>query len=168
MISKPIREIPMTRFLALLAAFVCTVPAVASDKSDVLAVLHQWADSFAKSDLKAAAANCADEAVIFDEIPPFDWHGSGACSAWSDSFSAWAKQNNLTIDSAVISRARQVEISGDTAYVPALVTIGMKDKDGAVETEKGAWTVLLKKSNGAWRITGWSWATLSTMTPKKS
>jgi ketosteroid isomerase-like protein len=158
----------MTRFLALLSALVCTVPAVASDKSDVLAVLHQWADGFAKSDLKAAAANCADEAVIFDEIPPFDWHGSGACSAWSDSFSAWAKQNNFTIDSAVISRARQVEISGDAAYVPALVTIEMKDKDGAVETEKGAWTVLLKKSNGAWRITGWSWATLSTITPKKS
>jgi ketosteroid isomerase-like protein len=156
----------MPRFLALLIAFASIGPVVASDKSDVLAVVHQWVDGYNKGDTKAALATCADEAVIFDDIPPYEWHGSGACSAWNDSFNAWAKQSNLTYDHSEI-KAGHIEITGDAAYVPTLMIFAMKNKDGVVEADKGTWSLVLKKSGGAWRITGWSWQTLGPVTPPK-
>jgi ketosteroid isomerase-like protein len=169
MIDKNQREVSMPRFLALLLfAFASIAPAVASDKSDVLAVVHQWVDSYNKGDTKAAAATCADEAVIFDDIPPLEWRGSGACGAWIDSFNAWAKQSNLTFDHAEIAKVHHVEIAADTAYVPTLLIFALKKKDGVVEAAKGTWTLVLKKSSGAWRITGWSWQSLGPVTPPKS
>ncbi len=158
----------MPRFLSLLIAFAFVGPAVASDKSDVLAVVHQWADSYNKGDIKTTAATCADEAIIIDDFPPYEWKGSGACSAWIDSFSAWAKQSNLSFDHAEIAKVRHIEITGDAAYVPTLLIFAVKNKDGVVEAEKGNWTLVLKKSNGVWRITGWSWTSLGRATTSKS
>jgi ketosteroid isomerase-like protein len=158
----------MPRYLAFLIAFSFIAPAVASDKSDVLAVVHQWVDSFSKGDFKQAVTTCAEEATIFDEIPPYEWRGSGACSTWSDSFSGWAKQNNLTVDHAAIAKVHEVDISGESAYVQTITVFAMKNKDGVAEAAKGAWTVVLRKSSGGWRITGWTWASLGPLAPQKS
>jgi len=158
----------MPRFLVLLVALSFIAPALASDKSDVLAVVHQWVDSYNKGDTKAAAATCADEAVIIDDFPPYEWHGPGACGAWIESFNALAKQSNFTFDHAEITKVRHVEITGDAAYVPTLLIVAMKNKDGVVEANKGTWALVLKKSSGAWRITGWSWQSLGPVAPPKS
>ena len=158
----------MSRFLLLLTALAWIGPAVASNKTDVLAVVHQWTDNYNKGDPKAALAACADEAVIFDDIPPYEWHGSGACAAWNDSFNTLAKKNNLTFDHAEIVKVRGVEITGDAAYVSTILIFATKNKDGVIEAEKGTWTLVIKKSNGAWRITGWAWESLGAVKPAKS
>jgi ketosteroid isomerase-like protein len=65
-------------------------------------------------------------------------------------------------------RQTKVEVSGDGAYVPTLLVFALKNKDGVVEDSKGTWTLILKKSSGAWRITGWSWQRLGPVTTPKS
>jgi hypothetical protein len=123
MIDKQ-REIDMSRFLLLLTALAWIGPAVASNKTDVLAV--------------------------------------------NDSLNALAKKNCLTFDHAEIVKVRSVEITDDAAYVSTILIFAMRNKDGVIEAEKGTWTLVIKKSNGAWRTTGWAWESLGAVKPAKS
>jgi hypothetical protein len=45
-------------------------PAAATDKTDVMSVIHQWVDGFNKGDMKSTAAACADQTSIIDDFPP--------------------------------------------------------------------------------------------------
>lgn len=132
--------------------------AVASEKEDVLAVVHRWVDGFNKGDTKSALAQCTDDAVIIDSLPPHEWHGAGACSAWLNDYYAWAKQNDAVFDHSTTGKIRHVDITGDRAYVVLSATFAQKIK-GTLNTEKGIWTFAMKKGSGGWRIAGWAWAT---------
>ena len=68
----------MNRVMIALAVSVLTAgSALASDKGDIMAVLKQWI-----SGETGTVATCADDAAVIDDIPPFEWHGPGACSRW--------------------------------------------------------------------------------------
>jgi ketosteroid isomerase-like protein len=132
--------------------------AIASDKEDVLAVVHRWVDGFNKGDTRSALAQCADEAAIIDSLPPHEWHGAGACNAWFNDYGVWAKQNDAVFDHSTIGKVRHVEITGDRAYVVLSATFAQKIK-GTLNSEKGIWTFAMKKVGGGWRMTGWAWTT---------
>ena len=61
--------------------------ALASDKDDIMAVLKQWSSGAA-----GTVAVCADDAAVIDDIPPFEWHGPGACSRWQKDNDAYLQQ----------------------------------------------------------------------------
>jgi ketosteroid isomerase-like protein len=61
--------------MALIVALLAAGTAKASDKTDVVAVAHKWADAFNRSDGKTGAAFCADGAVIIDDFAPHVWQG---------------------------------------------------------------------------------------------
>jgi len=82
--------------IMLLIAVISSRAVTASDKTDVMAVIHQWVDSFNKGDEKAALATCADEGSIIDDIEPHEWHGSGMCSHWMESLHAWVAKNEIS------------------------------------------------------------------------
>ena len=140
-------------------AFLSLGTAGASEKNDVMAVVHQMVDGFNKGDRKLSLAACAEQAVVVDDTPPHVWQGTGACAAWMDSYEMWAKSNNVTGVSETIVQVRHLDISGDFAYVVQSVGLSWAEK-GSPMSEKAIETVTLKKTPAGWRITGWAWADL--------
>ena len=63
---------------ALAFTVVATLPAAATDKTEVVTTERKFVESFNKGDMKALTATCADQASIIDEFPPYQWHGAGA------------------------------------------------------------------------------------------
>ena len=143
--------------IAFSLAASAVVPAFASDASDVMAVVHQYADAIDKNDMKAALAACADQAVIVDDFAPHLWSGAGACGKWANDFDADNKKNKITDAKVTLGKARHADVTGDRAYVvvPASLTFKMDGK--AMQEPNSVWTFVLQKSGGSWRITAWAW-----------
>lgn len=143
----------MTAFaLSLLIA----TPALASDRSDILSVLNQWNDT---DEAKALAA-CADDASVIDDVPPFEWHGPGACSRWLKDYDAYLQREGMTDAIGTVGKPRQLVITGDRAYavVPTTFAYTKKGKPAKVSATT---TFSLHRTAAGWRITGWAWATLT-------
>jgi len=147
-----------TRVMVFALALLSGGSAIASDKSDVQAVVHKWVDGFNKGDSKSALASCADESAIIDDFPPYEWHGAGACKTWFNDINAWFKQNDGAFDHTTIDKVHHVQVTGDHAYVVLSATFYWKEKDTS-KNEKGIWTWGMKKDDHGWRITGWTWTT---------
>ena len=129
-----------------------------SDRTAVLAPVHQFLDALNKGDLPTAVAACAAETEIVDEIPPYEWHGAGGCGKWADSFAADAKKNGITEPVVRIGIPRHVDVIEDHAYsvIPATYTF---KKNGKPMTEAGAtFIVALQKEASGWKITAWTWS----------
>jgi ketosteroid isomerase-like protein len=144
--------------IMLLIAVLAAGPVTASDKTDVMAVIHQWVDSFNKGDEKAALATCADEGSIIDDIEPHEWHGSGMCSHWMESLHAWVAKNEISETHVTAGRARHVDLNGAHAYVVLPMTFAYKDHGKPMKQTGSLATMSLTKSNSGWRISGWAWA----------
>ena len=143
----------MNRIIIALAVSALTAgSALASDRSDIMAVLNQWNDT----DAAKAAAACADNASVMDDIPPYEWHGAGACANWAKDYDAFAKTNGMTDASGTIGKARQIIITGDRAYAIVPATFSFT-KDGKQVKTIATATFALQKTASGWRITGWTW-----------
>ena len=144
--------------IAFVAAIVAAGPAAASEKTDVLAFVHQFVEAFNKGDTRTAVAACADQTAIIDEFPPYEWHGAGACSTWVNDYDADAKKNEITDGIVTLSKPRHVEITADHAYVVVPANYTYKKKGKSVNETGAIWTLTLRKTEAGWRITGWAWA----------
>jgi ketosteroid isomerase-like protein len=134
-------------------------PAAASDKTDVMTVIQQWVDGFNKVDMKAMMGQCADHTSIIDDIPPHEWHGSGACTRWWNAYQADAKKNEITDGIVTLSTPRHIDVTGDRAYVVVPVESFTYKAKGKPEKETGSVvTLVLRKGESGWRITAWAWA----------
>ena len=145
--------------LALAVAVLASGPLAASDKTDVMAVVHQWVDGFNKGgDLKLALATCADQTSIIDDFPPHERHGAGGCSKWFDDFNAFSKMNEITNPMVSLVKPRHIDITADRAYVvvPASFTCDMKG--GADEAERFDLDGYPAEGGSGWRITGSAWS----------
>jgi ketosteroid isomerase-like protein len=148
----------MYKLLIAFSAFVLVAgPAAASDKTDVMSVVHQWLDAFNKGDMKAMGAECADQMSIIDDFPPHVWNGTGACSKWSSDFQAFIQAGEITAPTVAIGKPWHVDVTGNAAYVVAPTTFSFKRKGKPVK-EQGIITVSLQKGAAVWRMTGWAWA----------
>ena len=147
----------MERVVIILAAsLLMGSPAWASDNSDIRAVLSQWNDA---DEAKAVAA-CADDAAVIDDIPPFEWHGPGACLRWQKDYDAYVEKAGMTDSVGTIGDPRQLIISGDRAYAVVPATFAFTQKGKRVKVIATATFALLKTPAG-WRITAWAWAARS-------
>jgi ketosteroid isomerase-like protein len=130
----------------------------ASDKSDVMATIHQFVDGFNKGDVKAASATCAEQTSIIDEFPPYEWHGAGSCSTWMNDYDADAKKNEISGGIVTLSEPRHVDFAGEFAYVVVPGDYAYTKKGKGVKETGSMLVVALRKGQVGWRITGWSWA----------
>jgi hypothetical protein len=131
--------------------------ATSGDQKAVVAVVHQFVDSFNQGDTKGAAATCADQTSIIDEFPPHEWHGAGACATWMADFDAFGKKNGWSDGNVKLGATKHADVTADRAYVVVPATFSVKEK-GKPVTESGAFlTVSLQKTAAGWRITAWSW-----------
>jgi hypothetical protein len=132
-------------------------PAAASEKTDVMATLHQFLDGANKGDMKSALAVCAAPSSIIDEFPPYAWQGATACADWATDFDSDNKKNGITEGVVATGTPKHVDITGDRAYVVVPATFSFK-KNGKRTTESGSTlTVALQKVAEGWRITAWAW-----------
>jgi hypothetical protein len=145
--------------LALILPVLAAAQAIASEKTDAMAPMHQFITGFNKGDMKAAIAACADEVSVIDDFPPHAWQGAGACGKWADGFDAIAKTQGITEARIILGKPRHFDVTDDRAYVVVPVTLVSKQK-GKQKRLPGMFTASLHKESGGWRITGWTWADL--------
>src|SRR5258708_7461504 len=130
--------------------------ASASDKTDAMAVVHKWVDSFNKGDGKTGSSYCADGALIIDDFAPHVWQGSGACASWYKDYAAFAAKMQITAPSVALGKARHLDIDSGYAYLVTPTTLTYT-KAGKQITDKAIDTMALKKGRSGWQITGWAW-----------
>jgi len=146
----------MKRITVALAASLLTAgSALASDKEDILVVLKQWIAS-----AQETVATCADDAAVIDDLPPFEWHGPGACSRWQKDSEANDQKEGITDASGTIGKPRQFMISGDRAYVSLPTTFAYTQKGKRV-TDTATTSIVLHKTPAGWRIIAWAWGAQS-------
>ena len=133
------------------------MPAFASDKDDVVAVVQKWADGFNSNDIEASRAVCAPDAVVLDDFPPHVWQGTDACGKWFKAYGAMAVKTSVTDGKIVVGVPRHLDIESDEAYLVAPVILTF-NKSGKRVKEDGVLTMALHKGDAGWRITGWAWA----------
>jgi hypothetical protein len=148
----------LTVLLALAATMFVAVPATASEKDDVMKIVHQFVDGLNKGDLKTALAACAAQSSIIDEFPPHEWHGDGACAKWANDFDADGKKNGITDGVVTLKDARHVDVTADRAYVVVPADFSFKQKGKDMKEAGSILTVALQKGQAGWRIVAWSWA----------
>ena len=145
-------------FLVLTLAGLAAGPAVASDQTDVMAVVHQFVDGFNRGDMKMITSACADEVSIIDEFPPHEWHGKGACAKWASDYEADARKNDITDGVVTLGEPSHIDVSGNRAYVVGPANYAFKTKGKPVEEVGSIFTIALRKGSAGWRIIGWAWA----------
>lgn len=145
--------------LTLTLSPLATGPAAASEKQDVWAVVRQFEAGFNEGgDMKMALATCAAETVIIDAIPPYEWHGSGACAKWLRDYDAYTKANDITHTVATLRKPRHIDITAGRAYVIAPATLEYKMKGKRMKESGATFTAALERVPSGWRITGWSYS----------
>lgn len=149
----------MHKFLiAVAVAVLAAGSAAASEASDVMAAVNQFVDAFNKGDATTAAAACADQTSIIDEFPPYEWHGTGACTTWMNDYDADAKKKGITDGLVTLGKARHVDVAADGAYVVVPASYAFNQKGKPVKETNSMLTIALKKGATGWHIIGWSWA----------
>lgn len=123
----------------------CSGAAIASDKTDAMAVVHKWVDSFNKVDGKTGASYCADGALIIDDFAPHVWQGSGACASWYKDYEAFTANERVTAASVALGKTRHFDIDSGYAYLVVPTTLKYT-KAGKPVMERGIVTMSLKRA----------------------
>jgi ketosteroid isomerase-like protein len=150
----------MTRilFAAAAALIAFAAPAVASDRTDILAAITKLNDGLNSGNLAAPDGVYAPGATIIDEFPPHYWSGEHAHADWAAAFEAIAKAQGISGVKLTLARPLHVNVEGDRAYVVVPAQLTQKVK-GKAEREHGLWTFAMQKGAAGWQIAAWSWAT---------
>lgn len=143
--------------LAIAAAF-AAAPAMAADKDDVMAKVHQFVDGFNTGDIDGALAACAASAFIIDEFPPYQWTGENACAVWADAYVADAEKNAITDGVVTLAAPKHVDVDGAHAYVVANADYAFKRAGKPTGEKASTFTFALEKQAAGWRITAWTWS----------
>jgi ketosteroid isomerase-like protein len=146
-----------------LAAFLIA-SAAASERTDVMSVVHQWIDALDRGDMKSFVALCTEETSILDDIPPYEWRGPGACARWWSDNDAFGKNNDITDVFVTLGKPLQLYVTGDRAYVVTRDEFTYKLKGNPMKQTGSVHTFVLRKGGSGWRITGEAWADTSSAT----
>ncbi|HJT72324.1 MAG TPA: nuclear transport factor 2 family protein [Terriglobales bacterium] len=149
------------RIAVAIAASVCMLlplasePAFASDKDDIVATIHQFADNLEPKTIDKALAACDSPASVIDEFPPHVWN---SCADWAKAFGEYNEKNGVTDAVAKIGAPWSVDVEGDRAYAVSPATYTYK-QSGKINKELHAvFTAAFRKTDAGWRITAWSWS----------
>lgn len=138
-----------------LAGFAAPATGATSDSAAVVAVVHQFVDGFNKGSVATELATCTPTAAIIDDFAPYVWR---SCADWAQAYDAWATQNNVTKGTVTLGKPREAYVTGNVAYVVNPADYAYTQRGKTVSMPGCTWTVVLKKSAGRWRISGWTWA----------
>jgi hypothetical protein len=109
--------------IAITLGMSTTTPVAASDKTDVMEVVHRWTDAFGRGSFNTDVAPCTEDAVIIDDLQPHVWQGPGACSRWFKAFEAWSSKAAATNAVISVGAIRHLDLDAGFAYLVAPVTL---------------------------------------------
>ena len=127
----------------------------ASDKDDIVATVHQFADNLDAKTIDKALATCDSPASIIDEFPPHVWN---SCGDWAKAFGEYNEKNGVTNAVAKIGAPWSVDVEGDRAYVVAPATYTYKQHGKVGKELHAVFTAAFRKTDSGWRITAWTWS----------
>jgi len=150
----------INRFTVIVAAVVFTLPFTsqhlfAADKDDVVAAIHQFADNLDPKTMDKALAACDTPTAIMDEFPPHVWN---SCAAWFKAYNEYNEKSGITPGDDTIGTPWSVDVRGDRAYLVAPATYAYKQHGKDVKELHAVFTAALKKTDGGWKITAWTWS----------
>jgi ketosteroid isomerase-like protein len=151
--------------ITLALALGLTSAAAASEETEVMSVVQQWVGALHKGDKKAFVALCDDQSTIIDDFPPYEWQGSGACSAWWTDYEVLAKKYGMSDSSVVLGKPLQIYVNGDHAYVVTRDQFTFQMDGKAMKQSNAIHTIVLKRKNSGWHITGEAWSAISLAAP---
>jgi ketosteroid isomerase-like protein len=149
----------MRTSLAFAILMFASAGAVADDKADAIAPVHQFISDLNRNDIKGAAAAYAPTASIIDEFPPHHWQGPTAFADWGRDFGVDAQKHGDTDPFVTLGVPTHVSIEGDRAYAVFPSTYSFKEHGKQIDETGSTMTFALQKFANGWRIVGWSWAT---------
>ena len=132
----------------------------ASDKSDVVDVVHRYFDNLDSQHpekVQVALGLCDSQASILDEFPPHEWHGPTACADWWKGFLAYNDKSGITPDGGALGTPQTVDVNGDHAYFVAPMTYTYKQHGKSIK-ETASFAVALRRTPAGWRISGWAYS----------
>lgn len=143
---------------AVLFACLALAPAVHAQTVDpqIAAPVLKFIDAFNKGDVAGAKATHATDAVIVDEVAPYQWRGAKAFDTWMADLDRDAKARAITDQQVTLGKVTRVETDGTSAYVVVPSTYAFKEK-GVAMREEAQMTFTVKKGSAGWSIQGWTW-----------
>jgi len=149
---------PASAILAVTFTLV-TIPrfTVASEKTSVVAAVHQFFDNLHDQTFGMASQVCDSPVSIMDEFPPHHWYGPNACADWWQAFKAYDAKSGITPGDAKLGPAWTVDVSGDTAYFVCPATYVYEQHGKIIHELHAVFTAALRKTDTGWRIRSWTW-----------
>jgi hypothetical protein len=130
--------------------------AMASDKSDVMAVINSAVSAFNSGDMKSWVALCtSSSSPVVSNIPPFQY---ATCSDWWNSHAAFIKKNGISGEKVTLGAPWMLSVSGGRAYAALPGSFSYKQKGKTIKSSGNVLTIALQKTGAGWLMTGWSWA----------
>lgn len=146
-----------TLMWVLAIVFVCSAPALASEKDDAMVPVNRFIDSMNRNDPRAATAAYAPQASIIDEFPPYNWIGNTAFADWVRDLEIDAKKNGVTDAKVTLQKALHLDVTGDRAYVVVPAVMHFKLHGKSKFRDGSTMTFALQKFPDGWLIAGWTW-----------
>lgn len=145
--------------IAVLAA-IAYLPrvALASDKSDVMAVVNGAVAAFNKGDEKKWESYGTSPGFIISDVPPYQYQGPTAPSDWWSSATAYNKKGGVTGMAVSLGTAWVLTVTGSRAYAAFPATLTFKEKGKMMKVPGNVLTIVLQKTAAGWRIASWSFS----------
>ncbi len=142
----------LTAAATMLALGLSAVPALASEKADVLADINAFYAALDKGDMAAVTKAHTANPTILDEFTPHHWSG---LSGWLADFGADSQKNGISGSALKLIKVRRVLVEGDHAYVATATDYVFKQK-GKPRVEHAMMTFALDKTADGWKIASWA------------
>ena len=143
--------------MVALAVAISSRPTFASDKTEVVNAVNRYLSNLDRDKIQTAVAMCDPDVSILDEFPPYAWHGPTACADWWKGLLAYDEKSGITNEDATLGKPWTVDVTGDKAYFVAPMTYTYKQNGKSVK-ESASFAVALKRTQGGWRITSWTYS----------
>jgi ketosteroid isomerase-like protein len=125
---------------------------------DPMAAVRAYVDAFNEGDPRAMAAACADPMQILDGMSPHVWQGPTAAEDWYREVVAEGEHLGASGYHIALDEPRQVDITGEHAYVVAPATMTFNVQGKQVTQTGSVFTAALRNVGPEWRLTAWAWA----------
>ena len=120
--------------------------------------VRAFVEAFNNDDVDLAEATSADEALIIDDFPPYEWSGNRAVTRWYRDMALMAGKYGMSEPSVELEDPRHVVVSDGHAYVVAPIDVRWL-QDGTPEERTGCMTMAVREDAEGWRISvcAWTW-----------
>jgi|SRR5215203_2351640 len=121
-----------------------------------MVAVRSFVEAFNHDDVDRAEAACADETLIIDDFPPYEWTGNRSVTRWYDDMARMAEQYGMSEPSVALRDPLHVMVSDRYAYVVVPVDVGWL-QDGEPAERTGFITMVVRERPEGWRISACAW-----------